>query len=148
MTWVIWAGIAGLVSSVVFSSVLELARGPFVLAHVTVVGVLYGMLRRRSGLDVMAGFRVRPVAAVIVGLVIGLVLAMSIRRLPPGFTPHGLSLVFALTWYGVVYGVADAMLLTVAPVIAVRGAVAGLAGSLLVTALYHLGFDEFRGATL
>jgi hypothetical protein len=145
---VIWAGIAGLVSSVVFSSALELDRGPFVLAHVTVVGVLYGVLRRRNHLDAWAGLRVRPVAAVVVGLIIGLLLAVSVRRLPPGFTPHGLSLVFALAWYGAVYGVADAMLLTVVPVIALRGAAAGLAGSLLVTALYHLGFDEFRGATL
>jgi hypothetical protein len=67
----------------------------------------------------------------------------------------------ALGWYGIVYGVADAVLLTIIPVLAVgasrtmgtsgerlqRGALA-LVGSLLVTALYHAGFAEFRSPAL
>jgi zinc transporter ZupT len=67
-----------------------------------------------------------------------------------------------LGWYGLVYGVADALLLTVIPVAAVGGwwafpgftsgrvlrGAAAFAGSLLVTALYHAGFTEFHGAAL
>jgi hypothetical protein len=71
-------------------------------------------------------------------------------------------LAFDLLWLGGVYGILDALLLSVMPVLAtwqalsklgwtfgwpgrvVAGAVA-LAASLLVTAAYHLGYPEFRG---
>jgi hypothetical protein len=137
-----------LASSAVFSSVLRLDRGPFVLAHVVMVGVVYEIFRRHGRLEVWGALRIRPVPGLIAGVVLGLALALSVLRLPPGLAPRGLSLVMALSWYGVVYGVADAVLLTIVPVLAVRGALAGLAGSMLVAALYHLGFEEFRGATL
>jgi hypothetical protein len=66
-----------------------------------------------------------------------------------------------LLWLGLVYGTADALLLTVIPVLAIYGAEAperlrragaraaaggrALLAGLLVTAAYHLGFPEFRG---
>jgi hypothetical protein len=76
--------------------------------------------------------------------------------------PEGAALLGALLWLGLVYGVADALLLNVLPVLAVDGgareggserarlarALVALAASLLVTAAYHVGFPEFRGARL
>jgi hypothetical protein len=62
-----------------------------------------------------------------------------------------------------VYGVIDALLLSVLPVLAIYGAVGrgsssstvrwrfgvgALLASLGITAAYHLGFDEFRGAAI
>jgi hypothetical protein len=90
------------------------------------------------------------------------VLAFGVFGGPGGERPVGVHLATALGWYGVVYGVADAMLLTVIPVLAVgarwgpvhppgerlRQGVAAIAGSLLVTALYHAGFVEYRSAAL
>jgi hypothetical protein len=78
---------------------------------------------------------------------------------------EGAALAWAVAWLGVVYGVVDALLLTVMPVYAawsfglarrwpaswpgrlLAGALA-LAASLAVTAAYHLGFPEFRGPQL
>ena len=80
--------------------------------------------------------------------------------------PHGLDFAAAIVWRGVVYGAADGVLLSVFPILAVfaafssralreRGkrAVAGigalaLAASLLFTAVYHLGYSDFRGEKL
>jgi hypothetical protein len=73
--------------------------------------------------------------------------------------------VIALVWLGVVYGVVDALLLNVLPVVAVWSAcgalgftrswsgrilsgTASLAGRMFVTAAYHLGHAEFRGPEL
>jgi hypothetical protein len=89
------------------------------------------------------------------------VLAAGVIGGPGGARPAGFHLATALGWYGIVYGVADAVLLTIIPVLAVgasrtmgtsgerlqRGALA-LVGSLLVTALYHAGFAEFRSPAL
>jgi hypothetical protein len=102
-----------------------------------------------------------PVAAA-TGLVAGAVLAVGVISGPGGPAPAGVRLAAALGWYGIVYGVADAVLLTVIPVLAV-GALyalkstaggrrwwraAALGASLLVTALYHAGFAEFRSGAL
>jgi hypothetical protein len=80
--------------------------------------------------------------------------------------PDGLRFAAAIAWRGVVYGAADAVLLSVFPILAVvaafssrplrersRRAVAGigalaLAVSLLFTAVYHLGYADFRGEKL
>jgi len=77
--------------------------------------------------------------------------------------PHGWRFVGAIVWRGIVYGAADGVLLSVFPILAVvaafsarplrersRRAVIGigalaLAVSLLFTAVYHLGYSDFRG---
>ncbi len=91
-------------------------------------------------------------------------LAVGVFRQPASPAPAGGALIAALAWPGFAYGVVDALMLTVLPVLAlygsrpaaelarpggrIRAAGAALLGSLLVTAAYHLGFAEFRGAAL
>jgi hypothetical protein len=76
-----------------------------------------------------------------------------------------MTLAFDILWLGVIYGLADALLLSVMPVVAtwqaftflgrtenwpgkiVVGVIAILA-SLLVTAAYHLGYPEYKGKGL
>jgi uncharacterized membrane protein YgcG len=77
------------------------------------------------------------------------------RRTGPGF-------LLDLLWTGVVYGLVDALLLSVLPILAVTTAFSGAAwtvgwagklglgalallASAVVTAAYHLGYPEFRG---
>lgn len=80
--------------------------------------------------------------------------------------PHGLRFAAAIVWRGVVYGAADGVLLSVFPILVVfaafssrplrersKRAVAGigalaLAVSLIFTAVYHLGYPDFRGEKL
>ncbi|MEW6580965.1 MAG: hypothetical protein AB1435_17470 [Chloroflexota bacterium] len=74
----------------------------------------------------------------------------------------GLQLIIDLVWQGGIYGMLDALLLAVVPVLIVWQsfqaqeqslswsqkiglAVLALAGSALVTASYHWGYPEFRG---
>jgi hypothetical protein len=160
--WVIAAAAVGFASSAVFSSLLRLERAPFVFAHALAVGAFAAMYFRLAHVDPVAECRRRPVAGLLAGVAVGLVLLFGVAGQPGGPAPRGIALLAALGWYTGVYGVADAMLLTVIPVLAVRrdagasgtgwrGAwrgVAAMAASLLVTALYHFGFEEFRGMTL
>jgi peptidoglycan/LPS O-acetylase OafA/YrhL len=80
--------------------------------------------------------------------------------------PHGLRFVAAIVWRGGVYGAADGVLLSVFPILAVGAAFSGrplrerskralagigalaLAVSLMFTAVYHLGYPDFRGDKL
>jgi hypothetical protein len=104
------------------------------------------------------------------GLVLGIVFACATAAI--AFTekgtshPSGLSFIGAIVWRGIVYGAADGVLLSVFPILAVvtafgsrplrerrRRAIVGigalaLATSLLFTAVYHVGYRDFRGEKL
>jgi hypothetical protein len=160
--WVIAAAAVGLTSSAVFSSLLRLERAPFVLAHALAVGGFGAVYLRFARADPVAECRRRPLRGLLTGVAVGLVLLLGVAGQPRGHAPGGIALVVGLGWYAGVYGAADAMLLTVIPALAARGEagasgtgwrgawrwMAPMAASLLVTALYHLGFEEFRGMTL
>jgi hypothetical protein len=79
--------------------------------------------------------------------------------------PGGFAFLGALLWRGVVYGATDGVLLSVFPILAVFAAFAGtrlratrrgtvavgafaLLASLLLTAVYHLGYSDFRSDKL
>lgn len=160
--WVITAAAVGFASSASFSSLLRLERAPFVFAHALAVGAFAATYFRVAPVDPVAECRRGPLKGVLVGVAIGLVLFFGVTGQPSGSAPRGIVLVAALSWYGGVYGITDAMLLTVIPVVAVRAnagpsgtgwrgnwrGIAAMVASLLVTALYHLGFEEYRGMTL
>jgi D-alanyl-D-alanine carboxypeptidase len=95
------------------------------------------------------------------GVLTAVALTEEATKHPGGWTFAG-----AILWRGVVYGAADGVLLSVFPILVVfaafastplrarsRRAVAGigalaLAASLLFTAVYHLGYPDFRGSKL
>lgn len=93
----------------------------------------------------------------------GAFLVTNVLSQPASDRSSELSLTLDLLWLGGVYGLVDALLLSVLPILATWQASAALGGtagwpgristgilalllSLAVTAAYHLGFPEFRGA--
>lgn len=162
--WVVAMAVAGAATSAVIAGLLGWGRDRFVAVHATVVlglGVCYG---RWAGIGVRGQLRRRWKAGLAGGLVIGALLARHVLALPGPRAPDDPAPVAHLGWLGLVYGTADAVLLSILPVLAVYGSEpaermrrpgyrlrAGgraLLASLLVTATYHLGFPEFRGPAL
>jgi hypothetical protein len=97
-------------------------------------------------------------------LFVGAMTAIVLNE-PATSHPGGLDFVAALVWRGVLYGLADGLILSAFPILAVFAAFAGtrmmarwrgkvavgalaLAASLLFTAVYHLGYADFRGEKL
>jgi D-alanyl-D-alanine carboxypeptidase len=81
---------------------------------------------------------------------------------PATSRPGGIDFAAAVVWRGILYGFADGLILSAFPILAVFAAFAGtraltwwggkvgvgalaLAVSLLFTAVYHLGYSDFRG---
>jgi hypothetical protein len=99
--------------------------------------------------------------ALVAGLVAAAVAVPLVRRLPAHPHATGTGLVGLMLWEAVVYGIAEAVLLSTLPVLAVwqtcvalgwtvggwarvgSGALA-IAGSLLVIFVHHLGYRQFR----
>jgi D-alanyl-D-alanine carboxypeptidase len=103
---------------------------------------------------------------VALGLACSAPLVLVVLREPSTPHPHGWTFAGAILWRGVFYGAADGVLLSAFPILAVfaafaarplrersRAAVVGigaaaLAASLVFTAVYHLGYPDFRSSKL
>jgi hypothetical protein len=101
---------------------------------------------------------------VALGLVSATVLAVTVTLAEdPNSRPDALRLTGAILWRGVFYGAVDGLLLSVFPILVVYAALepqrrrglgkaavglAALVASLGFTAVYHLGYSDFRGEKL
>lgn len=161
--WLAAAAALGFTIPSVFSGLLGLERDVYLLVYLPVTGAFCLAYMSRG----MPPAWMDPVdrwgTATAFGAAAGVLLVLSVLRQPPGAHASGMALVVDLAWSGVAYGIVDTLLLTILPVAAVFGAfgdgersragslaVAGvaLASSLAVTAVYHLGYEEFRGGAL
>jgi hypothetical protein len=164
-----WLG-AGLVLAFgipfVFADVLNLPRDLYYGIYAVTVVVFFVLWARFTGQPIDAMIRRRWRLATVLGLVFTILVAVIVIRTEPAtYRPQGLSLVGAVLWRGLVYGAADGLLLSAFPILAVfagavgsrprRGrsgtAVAGavaLLASLVMTAVYHLGYSDFRSVKL
>ena len=162
--WPALAALVGATVSLAFSSWLRLERNAFVLGYALVGGAFLVAYARVAGVRPSQQLRRRWRSGLVVGILLGGLLAHGITRQPASARPEGLALAGSLLWLGLVYGSLDALLLTIVPVLAVYGARppeemrrgtvrlrwagAALLASLGVTAAYHLGFGEYRGTAL
>ena len=162
-----WAWLAGgfvLAFAVPYllADVLATNRDLFYGLYALAVVGLFAFWSQSTGYDLVAAFKRHWMAALLLGLAAGAVLAaMVVRTEDATARPHGLELAGALAWRGVLYGVTDGLLLSVFPILVVFAAFAGtrlngrpagkvvigivaLAASLAMTAIYHSGYSDFR----
>ena len=148
------------------TDVVGLNRDVFYGVYVLGVVALFAGWARYTGYDLAAALRRRWLPAVGLGVVCAGVLAvMVVRTETATVRPDGATLVGAIVWRGVVYGLTDGLLLSVFPILVVFAAFAGrrttgrlrgkltvgavaLLASLAMTAVYHLGYNDFRSGKL
>jgi hypothetical protein len=150
----------------VFADVLRLPRDLYYGIYAAAVLAFFVLWARATGqrLDVM--IRRHCVLAVVLGVVFAVVLSFVVVWTEPASGgPGGLDLVWAVLWRGVVYGAVDGLLLSAFPILAVFAAADGsrlrrrkagtvaigaaaLLASLVMAAVYHLGYSDFRSAKL
>lgn len=120
--WVVGAALLGALCSTLFSSILCFPRDVFVGLHVVaVVGFLFALVRV-EGFEPRVQFRRRWAGGLVAGALIGALLARTVVTQPASVRPSGANLVWALLWDGGLYGIVDALLLSVLPVLLVYGA--------------------------
>jgi hypothetical protein len=144
------------------ADVLEINRDLFYGLYATAVLGLIGLWARATRYDLVASVKRRWLWAVALGAVFAGVMAfMVVRTEDATARPDGFDLIGAVLWRGVVYGVADGLLLSVFPILVVFAALAesrlndrlagkvvigvvALLASLAMTAVYHFGYSDFR----
>lgn len=163
--WIVAAGVLGFAVSVIFSSFLRMPRNVYLFPYIGLSSLFIYSYARWSKIPIMDLLRHNWYWGLIGAVLLALFTVNNIRSQPASQRAKGLPLVFDLLWSGVIYGLADALLLSVLPVIAtwqsftllnwtanflgktLVGVIAVLS-SLLVTAAYHLGYSEYRGRGL
>lgn len=163
LAWVPAAAALGFAVSFVFGDRLVLPVDLYYAIYVSAVGGFLWLYRRRTGLDLRLWLSRRLVGAIVLGLAGGLVLVRGVLAQPETEPLAGLMLWWAILWRGVVYGAVDGLLLLAFPWVVVwralgaeragwgRKVLAALlswVAILLVTTVYHLGYEDFRSTKI
>jgi hypothetical protein len=148
----------------VFTDLLTIDRDLYYGVYSTAVFGLFFLWLRPTAGSIRATLTRSWRRAALLSLVFGAALVAVALRDHPTAHPPGWTLVGAVVWRGVMYGAADGLLLSAFPILAVfaafgsrplaersKRAILGvgtlaLAASLAFTAVYHVGYADFRGA--
>jgi hypothetical protein len=162
LLWVPAAAFLGFVIPAVFAGLLRLPRNIYLIPYVGLISaLLYGYLRWGK-INIGESVRHHWIWGIVGAILAGLFASRTVLMQPSSPSPQGLELGFSLLWLGVVYGAIDGLFLSVLPLSAtwqaftalgwtnrwtgrIAAGVLALAASLLVIAVYHLGYPEFRG---
>jgi hypothetical protein len=164
----VWWLLGGLVLAFgvpfVLADLAGIQRDVYYALYVASVFTFVGLWARQTEQPIRAFLLRRWRWGVSLGALAGVLLTFTVLREPATPHPHGLTFLGAIVWRGIVYGAADGALLSAFPILAVFGlfaskplrertkrAVAGLGAlavvmSLLFTAVYHVGYSDFRGS--
>jgi len=162
--WLAYGFIVAFAVPFLFADLLELNRDLFYGLYAVVVVGLIGLWSRDTGYDLRRAVRRRTAWAVGLGAIVAAVMTIVVLRTEDATArPDGLELIGAVLWRGVVYGATDGLLLSAFPIVVVFAAMAGsslnkrfggkivigavaLLASLAMTAVYHVGYSDFRSA--
>jgi hypothetical protein len=163
--WIAGGLVGGFLVPFVLADQLGIQKDLYYGLYSAFVIVFLGAWARTTGQPIRELLTRRWRLAVLLGLVAGAVLVLVVMRSDPTSRPAGVALAGAVLWRGVFYGVVDGLLLSAFPILAMFAAFNGtetrnrtggkvkiatlaLALSLTMTAVYHLGYSDFRSAKL
>jgi hypothetical protein len=157
-----WYGLAcvvGFVVPLVGSSALELQHDVYLGLYFISVLALFGAYVSVTKLDLGAVLRRQWTLSAALGLLFGFALVKNVLAEDATPRPDGAYFAFELLWRGGIYGAIDALLLTVLPCLVVYRSLGGrletwrrriayfaasLALVMTITAVYHLGYAQYR----
>jgi len=159
LRWFAAAALVGFSVPFVGSSLLALDHDLYLGLYFAAVLGLCAAYAVATRLDLRATFTRHWRTSVAVGVVFGFALVRNVLSENATPRPDGAYYVFELIWRGGIYGAVDALLLTVLPCLVVYRALGGqlsnwrrrfayfgvsLALVMTITAVYHLGFAQYR----
>jgi hypothetical protein len=162
-----WLGTAlavGFAVPFLFADVLDLPRDAYYGIHAIATITLFAAWLRDRGTTLSSVVLARWPWGVVVGIAGAVVTTFAVLRVEESTAhPGGFEFAVAVVWRGLVYGAVDGLLLAVFPILVVYAALephrrkllgkaavgaAALVASLAMTAIYHVGYAEFRDADL
>lgn len=160
--WILAASILGLSIAAVFAGRLRLKRDIYLLVYIPLVAAFFIAFILANHISIAELLLKNWLWGLIGAVVAGAFVLKNVYSQPSSPRNNGILLASDILWPGLIYGLMDALLLSVLPVLAVRLALTdqiwtntwygkagfgllAMTGSLIVTTAYHLGYPEFRG---
>jgi hypothetical protein len=161
LLWLPAAALLGFIIAWFFDGLLHLPRSIYLIPYVALVSLALAAFLRWSGISLLELSRHNWAWGVVGAVLVGAFVVRNVLSQPASSRAKGFRLAFDLLWSGVIYGLVDALLLSVLPVLATWqafsilgwtaywpgkiavGAIAFIA-SLFITVWYHLGYPEYR----
>ena len=159
LRWFAAAAAVGFFVPLIGSSLLGLQHDAYLGIYFLAVIGLFAAYAISTRLDLRETLTRHWKLGVLLGFVFGFALVRNVLSEDATPHPHGAYYVFELLWRGGIYGAVDALLLTVLPCLVVYRALGGPLGSgrrrlayfgaslalvMTITAIYHLGFEQYR----
>jgi hypothetical protein len=166
LRWLVGGFVFAFLVPFVLADLLELPRDLYYAAYIVGVAAFFAGWVRATGQSIGEMVRRRWVLALVLGFVVaGLLTLVVLGTEDATSRPDGAELIGAVVWRGVAYGLADGLLLSAFPILAVFAMFAGttlrtraagtiaiglaaLVASLALTAVYHVGYSDFRSEKL
>ena len=165
LAWIVAAALLGFAISFIFAGVLRLPRSLYLVPYIAFSSLFIYIFVRWYGFSIGELIRRNWVWGAVGAILLAVFTIKNILSQPASPRSDGFSLAFDLLWSGVIYGLMDALLLSVLPVLATWQAftllnwtahwpgkifvgVIAVFASLFVTIASHLGYPEYRGAGL
>jgi hypothetical protein len=160
--WMIAASLFGFAISFLFAGIFRLPRRIFLVPYVVLSSLFLYSFIRWSNIPFRDVIQHNWAWGLIGAVLLSIFLVKNILSQPISSRTKGFTLAFDILWLGVIYGLVDALLLSVLPVLATWQAftlmgwtvtwtgkilvgLLAILASFLVTAAYHLGYPEYRG---
>jgi hypothetical protein len=160
--WIAAACLISFAISGIFSGLLRWRRDIFLAPYIGLTLLFLYAYLQWSGLSVVTLLRHNWVWGVVGAGILSIITIKNVLSQPASPRSKGFRLAFDLLWSGFLYGLTDALLLSVLPVLATWQAftllgwtinapgrilmsILAILASILVTSAYHVGYLEFRG---
>jgi hypothetical protein len=160
--WILIASLLGFTVAAVFAGWLRLQRNVYLLFYIPSIAALIIAFIVSNDLNVKRILLYNWSWGLLGAILAGAFVIKNVLSQPSSERQKGIVLVSDILWPGFAYGLCDALLLSVLPILSVKFAIAdtvwqdnwpgkvlfillGLLASIFVTTAYHLGYPEFRG---
>jgi hypothetical protein len=165
IVWILIASLLGFSAAAVFAGCLRLRRNIYLLFYIPLVAALFVAFVTSNKLNIKEIILHNWTWGILGAVLAAAFVVKNVLSQPSSERQKGVALLSDILWPGFTYGLIDALLLSVLPVLAVKMAFAdialveswsgkllfiliGLIASLFATTAYHLGYPEFRGKNI
>jgi len=163
--WILIASLLGFTIAAVFAGWLKLKRNVYLLFYIPLVAALLTAFVIANDLNIKEIIQHNWGWGLFGAVIVGALVVKNVLSQPSSERQKGVAFLSDLLWSGFAYGLIDALLLSVLPILAVKLTITnttlldswsgkilfivlGLIASFFATTVYHLGYPEFRGKKL
>lgn len=162
LIWILIASLLGFTVAAVFAGWLKLKRNVYLLFYIPLVAALLTAFVISNDLNIKEIILHNWAWGFLGAFLAGAFVIRNVLSQQSSERQKGIALLSDILWPGFTYGLIDALLLSVLPILAIKVAITnvawleswpgkilfivlGLLASFFTTTAYHLGYPEFRG---